>query len=144
MQDCWAKEKTTRPAIEDVVERMMIWKTHRGSAPTQYRCENERALFNGTFDVALPIVTASELPRHVPPSMFDLLLLMAGKLPIVGVWLRPRSEYPHPGEKQKLAPEWTINESHFIVTIDRPVSHLFILILMILYSYLLILVRRAW
>jgi hypothetical protein len=71
MQDCWAKEKTTRPGIEDVVRRMMIWETLQESAPTQHRCvKNEQALSNGFSDVALPTVTAPKPPLS-PSMMFN-------------------------------------------------------------------------
>jgi len=71
MQDCWEKEKVTRPGIEDVVKRMMIGETLRGSAPTQHRSvKHERALSNGLSDVALPTVTASKSPLS-PPMTFD-------------------------------------------------------------------------
>ncbi|KAF8345093.1 kinase-like domain-containing protein [Amanita rubescens] len=63
MQECWAKEKTTRPGIEDVVKRMVVWETLQESAPTQHRCaKNERAFSNGFSDVALLTVTAPEPP----------------------------------------------------------------------------------
>src|SRR6266576_5546025 len=29
MQYCWSKDKSTRPAIEDIVERVMSWQTSR-------------------------------------------------------------------------------------------------------------------
>jgi hypothetical protein len=59
----------------------------------QHRCvKNERALSNGLSDVGLTTVTALKPP--ISPSMFN-------ELPIVGVWLRSRSDHLHPGEKQK-------------------------------------------
>jgi len=101
-EDCWAKEKTTRPVIEDVMKRMMIWETLQGSAPTQHRCvKDERVLSNGLCDNPLPIIAASKQPLHLSPStMFDRLPLMAGKLSIVGVWLRPRSDICIPARRR--------------------------------------------
>jgi hypothetical protein len=63
MEDCWANEKMTRPAIEDVVKRMMILQ---GSASTYRGVKNERALSNGS-DVALRVRLR---PRydHLHPS----------------------------------------------------------------------------
>ncbi|KAF8322007.1 kinase-like domain-containing protein [Amanita rubescens] len=77
MQDCWAKEKSTRPAIEDVVERMMAWQNEKSTRPAiedvverMTACQmsrlaltqpsgvkNEKAFPNGTPDFTLLILT---------------------------------------------------------------------------------------
>jgi len=49
---------------------------------------------------------------------------MFDQLPIVGIWLRPRSDHLHPSEKQQRLPAWTIN-AMVLLFLHQPNLNLF-------------------